>query len=435
MKKLISSLMAVAMLVCAVAAGAAVAEGDVVYGTMQIPYAAFYAGEGVTHEVDAVSSATDSKWNNEDLTGGSYKEAHTEDAGGDILGVIYPVAISQADLDALGEDNYGFTALEEVPAAYKQVTVTDGAASFSAIQGESEALEGEAVLSTNTAWGDYLVDAMLDSDESLADRGTIYGVLVKTSDGSVYGLRHLENIWRGEIAWSTGITTSEPHGNTLQYEGYVDMMGKTISEIDYITENGYLTLAADLYVPVKFEGGVEVADAPVADGSAAVTLNNLPEDYAPAYEVAGLEVEVVDGTMKFESAMPGSYRLTVSDSNGKYADLLTDFVLSTDELPVTFDAESGALVAAEGADAELAQAFIDNLSAVTVNGTEYAASGRGSVTIIDENGAVDAAAEIQQGRGEEATSTPIFAESGNYEITAASTGFDQTISFTVSIEK
>ena len=436
MKRLFSSLIAAAMLTGALAGGA-LAEGDAyVYGTMQIPYDAFYAAEGVAGDVDAVTSATDSKWKSESLAAGTYNEAHTEDAGGDILGVVYPVAITQSDLDALGEENRAFTAMEGEPAAYKIATLEDGELTFSAVQGETAALEAGAELTTDTPWGDYqvTVDAINNADGS-SDIGRIYGVLIKTADGAVYGLRHVENIWRDSLAWSTGFTTAEPHGSILNSEDYADMMGKTISEITYITDSGYHTLATDLYVPVKFDGGVEVASVPTADGAAAITLTNLPEDYAAEYAVDGLDATVADGSVQFESALPGAYTLKVADASGKYAPLSADFVLSTDVLPVAFDAQANALVPAEGADAGLAAAFIANLSTVTVNDAEYAASGRGAVVIINSEGVVDAEAAIVSGRGPEATSTPVFAESGEYSLTVTSTGFDQAISFTVTITK
>ena len=129
-------------------------------------------------------------------------------------------------------------------------------------------------------------------------------MLIKTADGAVYGLRHVENIWRDSLAWSTGFTTAEPHGSILNSEDYADMMGKTISEITYITDSGYHTLATDLYVPVKFDGGVEVASVPTADGAAAITLTNLPEDYAAEYAVDGLDATVADGSVSLKAPCP-----------------------------------------------------------------------------------------------------------------------------------
>ena len=79
-----------------------------------------------------------------------------------------------------------------------------------------ETASGSAVkLSTATAWGDYLIDV-----ENKPEMGVIYGALIKTTDGKTYGMRHEENIWRGELAWSSGIVITEPHGNTLSYKNF-----------------------------------------------------------------------------------------------------------------------------------------------------------------------------------------------------------------------
>ena len=65
---------ALAALMVAGALPVAVAADDtteMVYGTMTIPYAEFYRGEGVDYDVDVVTSATASKWKNENLVGGT----------------------------------------------------------------------------------------------------------------------------------------------------------------------------------------------------------------------------------------------------------------------------------------------------------------------------------------------------------------------------
>ena len=437
MKRLVSSLMAAAMLTGAVAAGGVLAESDAyIYGTMQIPYGAFYAAEGVASEVDAVTSATPTKWSSETLAAGTYSAAHEADAGGDILGVVYPVAITQESLDALADANYGFEALASVPGAYKIVTVEDGAAVFSAVQGETTVIEAEASLSNNTAYGDFVVNvAAINNANGTSDVGTIYGVLLKTTDGAVYGLRHLENIWLDQLAWSVGFVTEERSGNALSSEDYADMMGKTICGITYITETGSHALSTNLYVPVKFDGGVEVASVPAAEGAAAMTLTNLPEDYAPEYAVDGLRIQAEADRLTFTDAMPGAYTLVVSDANGKYAHLRADFILTTDVLPVAYDAETNRLVAADGADPALAQRFIENISAVTVGDVEYSASGKGAVAIVNREGGIDPEAAVTSGRGAEAVTTPVFAEGGEYALTVVSTGFDQSIRFTASIRK
>ncbi|MBR1814829.1 MAG: DUF1533 domain-containing protein [Lachnospiraceae bacterium] len=431
MKKLRLMLIAGVMSVMA-ASPAAAAEEEMLYGTMQIPYAEFYAEEGPAYEVDAVSSATSSKWFSETLATGGYSVKHEEDNGGDILGVVYPVSISKENLDLLGENNYGFTALEEKPAAYKQVTVEEGKASFSAVQGATTPLKATAVLTTNTRWGDYEIDVnAINNHDGTSDIGPIIGVLLTTSDGEVYAMRQLENIWMDELSWSSGVVTVEPHGNVMSSENYVSLMGKTITAITYITNDGYHVLETELYVPVKFVGGAEIESVPAKDGKAAITFTDVPDDFFPAFSVSnGLKVS----GLTWENALAGSYTLTVRDIMGKYADLLATFILSTDELPAAYDAEKNALVAAEGFSEEQLAAYISNLASVTVNETKYAASGRGAVAIIDVDGVVDLEAASVQGRGANAVSTPIFGESGEYTLTVEATGYETPLTFTVTVK-
>lgn len=163
------------------------AEDCTVYGTMNIPYDKFFAAEGVESEVDAVASATTSKWNNENLTAGTYGSSN-DDGTGVILGVTYPVAISRADLDALGDNNYGFVELESAPSAYKTVTVKSGAADFSEVSGEPVPIGGaEASISADTPWGDYVIDIKaINNAKGTSDIGTIYGAVLFTSDGKRY---------------------------------------------------------------------------------------------------------------------------------------------------------------------------------------------------------------------------------------------------------
>ena len=433
MKKTVVSLLAGAVL-CAMSSGTAFAEADLLYGTMEIPYAAFYAEEGPATEVDAVTSATNGKWKNENLVAGTYYAAHESDEGGDILGVVYPVAISADDLSALGDDNYAFTALEEAPAAYKLVTVADGAASFSAIQGESSTFEAAATLTTESRYGDYQIDVKsINNQEGSSDLGTIAGVLLTTSDGSVYGLRHLENIWRDALAWSCGVKTVEGHGNALSYDQYADMMGKTITAITYLTETGYHTLATSLYLPVKFVCTAEIASVPASDGQAAISLEGFPEDYDLSYAVDGLTFTVDGDTLSFTDALAGSYNAVISDASGVYADVLTSFVLSTEEQPAAYDAEALSLVAAPDADEATFAAFLKNITSVSVNEETYNASGRGAVAIIDSDGALDPEAAITTGRGADAVTTPIFAESGDYAITVNASGYP-ALSFTYTVQ-
>ena len=390
----------------------AFADEAYVYGTMNIPYTDFYAAElgDSAGEVDAVTSATKNKAlkNGEgELFEGSYNNG--EDT---ILGVTYPVALTQSDLDALGSDNYGFQPLDTVPEAYKIVTVSDGKASFSAVQDAApENADLGVKLSTETPWGDYLMD-FTGQPEGF---DTYYrGAVLKTDDGKAYAMRHEQNIWRGEIAWSSGIKTSEPHGNQLDYEAYVGLMGSTVKEIVLITKAGYVNVSTSTYIPVKFAGALTVENSNSGTGKTAFTSEGIPADYQTNYSV-GDGFTVSEGEIHYTDAAPGSYTLTVSDGAGKYADMLASFVLETEDLPVQY--ADGKLVPADGFTEEQAQAFIRNIASVEVGESKYNASGKGSVKVFDETGAINFDAESRNGK--------VFADGADaaYDLTVSATGY------------
>ena len=426
-------ILSAAFAVCAAASCVSVsasAEETLVYGTMDIPYDLFYAGETAgaanTVTVDAVSSATNAKWSKNgegELFEGTYHSEAAEDGSGKILGVTYAVAISQTDLDALGTDNYNFKKLDAAPAAYKTVTVANGKAAFSAVNDSApEVKDGTATINTNSTWGDYQV-SIKDYPE---DADAVLGALIITTDNSIYPMRHETNIWRkGEIAWSVGFKTEEPHGNKLDSTGLVDSQGKTIDKVTYITKNGYVTYDVDAYLPKKFAYTAEVTTAAADAGSTAIALTGFPEDYDAKYSVKGLDISVADGKMTYSSAKPGSYSLTISDSKGVYQDVPVTFELTTDAMPAAYDASAKALKAADGASADDLANYIKNISTVSVDGTDYAASGKRGVKLITDDGALDLAAENQKGK--------IFAEDKtSFEVEVTAAGYTKKLKFTVS---
>ncbi|MBQ6212214.1 MAG: hypothetical protein IJJ57_04875, partial [Ruminococcus sp.] len=423
---------------CAAAVLAAVpfsaSAADTVYGTMNIPYADFYAAEiGNAYEVDAVSSATatkwkgnntgsvgeDGKWQNGGLVAGTYN-----DDNGTILGVTYPVAVSSDDVTFLTE-NYGFTALDSAPVAYKEVSVSDGKITVSAVKdtnGEQTA-DGELTLATTSAWGDYQI-----SVKGYPTDCDLYGITVNTSDGSSYALRHLENIWRnGSYSWSTGFKTSEAHGNELKYEDFVSIMGKTITSVKFITLDGYTTVnTGSVYVPVKFDGGVTADNGKAGTGSTTYT-STVPSDFeiAPSVDEG---MSAADGTISYTDAKPGKYNITLNDSKGKYAPVSASFTLETADVPVKY--EDGKLTTADGFTDEDAANFIKNLTTAAVNDNTYNASGRGAVKVINEDGTVNF--EAAAGAGRDSAGTPVFAEDGKYKIVLTATGYTTPYSFEVT---
>ena len=409
---------------------AAGASDEYVYGTMDIPYDLFYAGEladaANSYTVDAVSSATDSKWSKNgegELFEGTYHSEANADGSGKILGVTYPVAITQADLDVLGADSFNFTKLDSVPDAYKTVTVDGTTASFSAVNDSSpETKTGDASIDANSVWGDY----QLSIDKFPEDFGAVYGAFITTTDNYTYVMRHEQNIWRqGAIAWSVGFKTEEPHGNKLDYDIYADSQGKTIDKITYITKDGYVTYDVDIYIPKKFEYTAEIANAAVTAGSTEITLTGFPTDYDAQYEIKGLDFSVDGSTLSFSGAAAGGYSGTISDKGGVYQDIPISFELTTDAMPAQYNAASVALTAADGASADDLAGFIKNITTVSVDGTEYAASGKHGLKIIADDGTIDLAAE---GRGGKA-----FADGKTeYEVIVKAAGYIQELKFTLS---
>ena len=174
-------------------------------------------------------------------------------------------------------ENYAYYPLTSAPSIYKELTVnTDGSLSFGKVVGEvSVADSAAAELSDESRYGDYQIsisglDLDINSDQ-------VYGVVLGTKEGSSYGLRHLENIWRGtNLAWCAGITTSV-HGSPTSSSHYRSIMGQTIDTITYYTSKGIIEIPADLYVPVKSLGYV-LMNIPYADFYAAEVNNQVPVD-------------------------------------------------------------------------------------------------------------------------------------------------------------
>lgn len=435
------------------------------YVLMNIPYAEFYKAETTnnTVDVDAFTSATMNKTRTKSLAGGSY---HEKADGSSIDGITYAVKVDPSvdlskykkveDSDTVditvtnrgqtstttltGKDtlfenaSYAYYPLSEIPANYKEVSLdADGNLVFSEVKGqEAKVVEGvTAELSTKSSYGDYELD--LDGLPEEISSDSVNAVVVKTTDGTAYGMRHLENIWRGtELAWCTGFT-SEVHGCATSSEHYKSMMGKTIDSIEYYTTNGLYTMdIEDIYVPVKADNTVaEVADADITTGKTTINVQ-LPDEFKPEYSVDGLDVSVEGKVLTFKAATesraaasvkPGKYTLTIKDKNKKYADVVTTFTLTTKDMPAAYDEENKKLVEAKGFDTDALKAYLGNITSVNVNGKDYAASGRGSVVIINKDGTIKTDADPFKD-----------AVAGTeFQITVASTGYTTPLTFTYKI--
>lgn len=432
-----------------------------IYVLMNIPYADFYKAELNKNDVkvDATTSATKTKTKST-LANGSY---HADNTGEHISGITYPVKIKAGtDLskltkitdaskvsitvnmkgkettteykgkDALFESaDYSYYELgTTAPAYYKELTVNEnGSYSFGKTTATEKTVKGAAIekFKTSSKYGDYQLnlnfDKVADSDQ-ISGNTKVLAAVITTIDGTQYGLRHVENIWKGtEFAWGTGFTT-QSHGCPISGEHYASMMGKTIDAVTYYTENGVVKYDIDdTYVPYKFDtSAFKVENADVTSGSAKVTVPTLPEAYDAEYAVEGLtNVSVENGTLKYNATgvKPGQYTLNVTDKSSKYVPFSTSFTLTTDNVVAAYnnDVKAPALVAAKDVQADDFANFVKNIQKVSVNGKEYAASGKGSVKLINEDGTL-------------VTTADALKAEGTYNIVVTATGYNKTLEFT-----
>ena len=444
------------------------------YVLMNIPYADFYAAESNNAGTDVVTSATKQKTRST-LASGSY---HVNSDGTDISGVTFAVKVGEGDIDwskftrvtddssvtittsikgkestatytgkdALFESaSYSYYVLPagEIPTNYKELTAdAAGNPSFGAVEGAeaTELANVTADFKTSSKYGDYEIDfknlreQMVDAD---GNEATVYGAVVNAVDanGAVegYGMRAVENIWKGkELAWSCGLVT-ESHGSPLSSQYYTSMMGKTIKSVTFYTSTGTYTVAMDQYVPVKdADAVIKAEDTSLDDTDATVKADvTLPEGFDAKYQIDGQDVEALaaktrsSASVAFDASAlkPGSHTLTAIDKSGTFADVSTSFTATTSKLVASFDAANLKLIAANDATDEDLANYIGNITKVTVNGTAYSAQGRGAVKIFNTDGSLNLAAAKQDG-------SLVFDANGDYQIEVEATGYTTNLGFT-----
>ena len=422
------------------------------YVLMNIPYAEFYAAEkdadGTAAQVDAVSSATKQKTRST-LAAGSY---HKKDDGSDISGVIYPVYVADLSIlksftqvtdkdsltitvtlkgkertttytgkNALFENpDYAYYVLSEVPTSYKTLTVEpDGSFSFGKATAKAVAADGVTVSlktgSRHTYYKLKVTDGLPEDIASMVSAVTLH----TKEDNKTYGLRHVAEIWCGaELGF--GVDSG--------------LQGKTIDKITYYLNDGTIqTIAANIKVPKSTKNvTATVENALNTAREAVVTVENLPADFVAEYTVtsgstvlSAYNFTVANGKLTWMGTPAfGAYTLTITDKSGAYAPVSTSFELKTADVIAKYDASKKALVKASDAiTKEQFAAYLNAISAVSVDSTSYAASGKNVVKIIQDNGAVDM------------TATPFTKGDGaSYSLVVKATGY-QDLTFTVTTAK
>ena len=422
------------------------------YVLMNIPYAEFYAAEkddrGTAAQVDAVSSATKQKTRSTPAAGSYHKKAD----GSDISGVIYPVYVP--DLSALrgykqvkdsdtltitvtlkgkeikttytGKDtlfenpDYAYYLLSETPKSYKELTVVGDKLHFGKATAAITEFGGTSViLKTGSHRAYYKLKVTKGLPEDIASM--VSAVTLHTTDDQTYGLRHVAEIWRGmELGFEdTGV--------------YAGLQGKTIDKITYYLNDGTVrTISASTKVPVSTKSVKAVVENALNTAHETTITVALPKDFEARYEVASGSTDlsaynftVANGKLTWKDTPAfGAYTLTITDANDVYAPVSTNFELKTADIIAKYDASKKALVKASDAiTEEQFAAYLKAISAVSVDGTSYAASGKGSVTIVKTDGVIDLTAQpFSKGEG------------ASYNLVVKATGY-QDLTFTVTTAK
>ena len=354
----------------AVSDGETALEGTI-YGTAALTYDEYYAGyvtEG--YEYDAITTATVGDYDMFTYMYDNYDGTQTD--GYNILGVTGVNVAVDADLyieavilTAAGKEltdaqteaaaitlNEDYTS---VPSQYK-ILGSDGTYSASELNVVATVDDAEPTLSTGSTWGEYEIDLVEDSTlylrnsrsdtytdddgntQTYAVGSNITGLILTTSDGYSVGLAYLANIWIQPYKLSFNTTDTAATKN-IAYSGdtkkYAALVGKTITQITYLTTDGAYVYNVSVYVKDVYDGTVTGS---FDDGMTAFTLDSVPEALEDAvltveytvgsgktatsytlYEDTATTETVTLDTSEIADLSGGTYSVTLSSSN--YADI------------------------------------------------------------------------------------------------------------------
>ena len=373
------------------------------YGTASLSYEEFYAGDATSRKYDSVTSATTGKstaFGNADvqnLTENGYEIAGVKKVNVATDAKTYVEALILSEAGELPESGVyteaagitlGHTPTVE-PGQYKTLN-TDGTYSVTKFNVKATVTDAEATLNTSSHWGDYEIDVKetstkylrnTRSDADFAVNSGIQGMILETTDGGKYGMRHMNEMWLQvyEVAFAKD----------------AGLEGKTVNRITYIMSDGaYVYEFAD-GIYIKPQATEEMDVSPEFTDSTHVKLANLDKYKNPKVSVfyttgvgyASKTTYLVqdgvaaDGVVALDStvARPENETYTVRVSSDDHADVSVQLVYGT----IAFKENSGVLYIGSSRQLEAAG---ENCKDVTY------ASDNETVASVDENGKVTAKA-------------------------------------------
>ena len=352
-------------------------------------WAEFYAGEvGQTSSdlleagLDAVSTAT----THVDVTRFSQLVTSSSDATGNQLKGVKAVQVRMSDAvyNAL-TDKTRYTFSDDANfAEYKEVNA-DG--SFGKMVTESkDATEATVTVASgaNSTWGHYTLTV---NGIDTIPTANYLGATAETSDGKIYGLRHLNNLWfqASAIAFPISDDYVGPHNPTRSWKYTSDIEGKTITKITYIVKDSPdIVVSCDAFL--KYRTATTAAATPDKEAYNAgdtVTFTFTDNPDGVTYDVSvlglgapgrhGLSYNAVDSAfwtyntatrqLVLSSELPtGTYRVTfVSD---QYSDINSEtFTVTGTYAYATTDMTYKEFYETEGIDNALS---MDAVSSATV---------------------------------------------------------------------
>ena len=340
------------------------ADVKTVYGTADLKYADFYAGDVTTTEhYDAITSATNSKSSIMSGIYSDFADAETNADGYHIFGVKdVNVAVAAKDYAAYKAINPSFTVTGfTAPKQYKSVTVSGGKATYSATTYNvaDTVTDAAYALQTGSVWGDYQINVYdpegtsylrnTRGDEGFAINSRIQGIILETKSGLKVGMEYLQSIWVQPYEVSFNVASINTHNTHIaQWDNLAELtklLGETVTKITYIMpDETYVYEFDGIYIKPVYEKpvtGVFSADfdaftfsaLPEGLKDAKVTVNFTVGTGRSRTNYALYEGDLADVLKLDRSVIPegseGTWSVTVASSN--YADITVSFPMTAEQ--------------------------------------------------------------------------------------------------------
>ena len=337
------------MLLTSVSVGNA---SDYVYVTTNMTWSEFYTGElgakasDLSVSYDAVSTATQRFINR--------FEGFTSEVSGDgtVFGGVKNVQVRMTS-DVYGALSDASRFSNPINGTFSEYKEMDASGAFGAMT--TETIDANAKLPNlklsigggkSQGHGNYRITisglnyASLDVDLGTSNDNFL-GAKLETTDGTVYGLKPLHNLWiRGDMAEQIGFCVedfAERNGTHLSYAHTASLPGKTISKVTYMLKN-QPDIVITCNLPVKFWSDASIIPGGIVKAGSNVEVpllfNDLPPD-STGYTLAsvarvvgrsstpltaGTDYTYSENTLTFTKLEPGNY--TATFTNEDYVDIV-----------------------------------------------------------------------------------------------------------------